>query len=158
MSTPIFSSTARLARPFQFLMGGIVIMQIGIAVLVRLFPGADDGGVLLSLIVPGLILLMCFSILAATTRLTITEDHVAVKTFGIFSTTINREDIQDAWVGKPTRLGTGAGLRIMGNNTTGYLTGGPNVVIETRDGARTAVSTPNPEHAVATLKTSARTP
>ncbi|MDT0190227.1 hypothetical protein [Rothia terrae] len=152
MSEPLFSSTARLTRPFQLLMGGIIALQIGIAFLVRLFPDDDDGGILLSLIVPGLVLLMCLSILAATTRLTITPNQVKVKTFGIFSTTINREDIQDAWGGKPTGLGAGAGLRIMGNNTTGYLTGGSCIAIKTLDGATTVVSTPRPEKAVTALK------
>lgn len=152
MSTPIFNSTAKLTRPFKVLMGGIILLQVAIAVFMYLFPDPDDGGVIVSLVIPGLVILLCLGILLATTHLTITEGEVKVKTFGMFSTTVAHSEIKDAWVGKPTGLGAGAGLRIMGNNTTGYLTGGPNVVIETLDGSKTAISTPEPDKAVAALR------
>ncbi|QRZ60897.1 hypothetical protein [Rothia sp. ZJ932] len=142
-----FTSTARLSKPFLFLLAGIAAIQIIILALFAFMPSEGGGLLPISIGVPVFVLLLSVPMLFATTRLTIDAEQVHAKTFGFFSTTIKRSDIVDAQVGAPTGLGAGAGLRIMGNCTTGYLTGGPNLALELADGTRTAVSTPRPEEA-----------
>lgn len=156
MSEPLFSSTAKLAKPFVSLMGAIAVLQLAIMGWLLATPSTGEDA-RIGVIVCGAVFLIAVLILFARTHLKIYPDRVELRTFGIFTSTISTHEIKDASIHPSTGLAAGAGLRIMGSNTTGYLTGGPCIAIKTVDGATTVVSTPRPEEAVRTIKSLAET-
>lgn len=110
------------------LFGALVTIGTTMVIATESMIGAVSVAALLSAVFFGVILMQ------ASVRLNATE--VSIRVVGIFSTTIPYHRIDEVAPWKSTGIASGMGLRVLPNETTGYLVGGPSVRITT---GRTAV-------------------
>lgn len=126
---------ARYQRVF-LLIGALTTLGSSTAMAPTSMTGAILVGTLIAAVFLAAILMQ------ATVRLE--ANKVSIKVAVIFATTIPYDTIDNVTAGETTGIAAGMGLRILPNNTTGYLVGGPSVRITT-GGTAVLVSSNTPE-------------
>lgn len=151
--------TAPLSKNFKLLLLGVLIFSLtSVTLPVLLFgPHSKDGGSYEGLFISlgvGLItvLLIVPLLLFATTKIEVLQRSLKITTCFFFTTEVAYSDLQSAEAGPVTGIREGAGLRLLGGKTKGYLTGGPTLALKLKNGQEILASAQDPQSILATLE------
>ncbi|MCC3268746.1 hypothetical protein MUG94_16660 [Arthrobacter gengyunqii] len=137
--------TFRAAMPLRYRLVLGVLGFTGAAGCVLAVAEGGRAGLITGAAVAGLFL----AVIMITVRLHVGEDSLRIRVAGVFSTEVPYREMTAVSRGPVTGMRYGMGLRILPDGT-GYLVGGPSVLIECRTG-NVLVSCSHPDQLLAAL-------